>query len=148
VLDEPGLVASLEFCVNLAGLEARGIVPYTHIDPALKDLDEGPGITLYRLLQEALANVCRHSEAKNVWIRAEWHPDERGVSDSDADPAVIPGVEDDGQGLQASSRGSGGLGLAGARERVEALGGSFDVDEGDAGGTRLRATIPCVGVIG
>jgi two-component system sensor histidine kinase UhpB len=121
VLDELGLVASLEACVEMAGLEAKGIVLHTYIDPALEDLDEGAPMTLYRLRQDVLTNVSRHSGARNVWMRAEWHGDAGNglVPGADTGPVATLSVEDDGRGLQASLAGgvvrSGADGLPRAR---------------------------------
>jgi signal transduction histidine kinase len=139
-LDDLGLVASLEACAQQAGLDAQGITVHMHIDPDLKDLDGAVAITLYRLLQEALTNVSMHSQAHNVWVRAEWQADASGRFDDV--PLLTLNVEDDGRGLPESDVGWSGLGLMGARERVNALGGDFEVTTGDAGGVRLRATLP------
>jgi two-component system sensor histidine kinase UhpB len=139
-LDDLGLVASLEACAQQVGLHAQGITVHMHIDPDLKDLEGAAAITLYRLLQEALTNVSMHSQAQNVWVRAEWQADASGRFDDV--PLVTLNVEDDGCGLPESDVVSSGLGLMGASERVTALGGDFEVTTGDAGGVRLRATLP------
>ena len=139
-LDDLGLVASLEACAQQVGLDAQGITVHLHIDPDLNALEGAAAITLYRLLQEALTNVSMHSQAHNVWVRAEWQVDASGQF-GDA-PLVTLNVEDDGCGLPESDVGSSGLGLVGARERVTALGGDFEVTTSDAGGVRLRATLP------
>lgn len=139
-LDDLGLVASLEACAQQAALDAQGITVHAHIDPDLNELDGTVAVTLYRLLQEALTNVSMHSQAQNVWVRAEWRA---GAPGRFGDvPLVTLHVEDDGCGLPESDIGSSGLGLMGARERVEALGGDFEVTTGDAGGVRLRVTLP------
>ncbi len=139
-LDDLGLLASLEACAQQAGVEEQGITVHMQIDPDLKDLEPAVAITLYRLLQEALANVSMHSHAGNVWVRAEWQAGTPGRFDGL--PLVMLRVEDDGRGLSESDVVSNGLGLMGARERVQALGGDFEVTTGDAGGVCLRATLP------
>jgi len=139
-LDDLGLLASLEACAQQAGLDEQGITVHMHIDPGLKDLEHAVAITLYRLLQEALTNVSMHSQAHNVWVRAEWQAGTPGRFDGL--PLVMLSVEDDGRGLPESDVASNGLGLMGARERVNALGGDFEVTTGDAGGVCLRATLP------
>ena len=139
-LDELGLVAALESCAQQAGLGEQGITVHAHIDPNLNDLEGAMASTLYRLLQEALTNVSRHSQAQTVWVRAERRAAVSGHFDGV--PLATLHVEDDGRGQRGSVIGSNGLGLVGARERVEALGGDFEVTRGDAGGVRLRATLP------
>ncbi|TVP76705.1 CHASE domain-containing protein [Thioalkalivibrio sp.] len=139
-LDELGLVAALEACAQQTGLDVQGITVHAHIDPALNDLEGTVAITLYRLLQEALTNVSKHSQAQNVWIRAQRRADVSGRFGGV--PLVTLHVEDDGRGQPGPVIGSNGLGLLGARERVEVLGGDFEVIRGDAGGVRLRATLP------
>ena len=139
-LDDLGLVAALEACAHQAALDVQGITVHAYIDPDLSDLEGALAITLYRLLQEALTNVSRHSQAQNVWVRAERQADVSGRFDGV--PLVTLHVEDDGRGLPESDAGSNGLGLMGARERVEALGGDFEVTRGDAGGVRLRVALP------
>jgi len=139
-LDDLGLVAALEACVQQTALDAQGVTVHAHIDPDLNDLEGTEAITLYRLLQEALTNVSKHSKARNVWVRAERRAD--SSAGFDGVPLVTLSVEDDGRGLPESDVGSNGLGLMGARERVAALGGDFEVTVGDAGGARLRVAIP------
>ncbi len=87
---------------------------------------------LYRIAQEALANVGRHSHADHVMVRLYA-----------SDGVLVLQVEDDGVGItteQASAPDS--YGLIGIRERVEELGGSLSIS-GDSGfGTNLLARIP------
>ncbi|MCB9538922.1 MAG: hypothetical protein H6704_22065 [Myxococcales bacterium] len=87
---------------------------------------------LFRVGQEALTNVARHADASRV----------RLVLDA-ADDGWRLVIEDDGRGLEQDASG-GGLGLVGARERVEGLGGYLDVDSPAAGGVRLLAWVPQV----
>lgn len=102
------------------------------VDLALDPVEPPPGVAevLFRVCQEGLTNVARHAGATRVQI---------------ALGAVDDGwrllVEDDGRGLGASSSG-GGLGLVGARERVEQAGGYLDVESRESGGTRLLAWLP------
>ena len=89
-------------------------------------------ITLYRLLQESLANGFRHANgsAQHVEIKAENSRLTVEVSDCGAgfDPAaIVP---------------EGHLGLVGMRERVEILGGSFDLQSKVGQGTTIRVTLP------
>lgn len=86
--------------------------------------------TIYRLIQEALTNVVKHSGAEHARIKVEENASRVEVT-----------VEDDGRGLPAEGDGQG-FGLIGMRERVELLGGALTVASAPAGGTRVSATLP------
>lgn len=90
-------------------------------------------ITLFRLTQEALANSYRHARGARQAVRV-W-----------SDGAVIClEVADTGRGFdqQSISPGTQHLGLAGMRERVQVLGGTFEVESAPGAGTRIRARVP------
>ena len=91
-------------------------------------------ITLYRLLQESLANTFHHARCENCRVELK----------GDAQSLTVE-VTDDGPGfdLQAALR-KGRLGLAGMRERVEVLGGTFELDSVPGKGTTIRVTLPLV----
>lgn len=80
---------------------------------------------VFRVAQEALANVARHSAAQNVRVTLAF-----------PDDALILTIEDDGHGFDIESARSKGIGLTSMRERIEAIGGTFHL-ESAAGGTRL-----------
>jgi signal transduction histidine kinase len=89
-------------------------------------------ITLYRLLQEALSNGYRH--ANGVAQR---------VSLSEQDGELWVDVQDGGLGIdQDAPPENGSLGLTGMRERVELLGGEFEVESAPQQGTSIRARMP------
>jgi signal transduction histidine kinase len=89
-------------------------------------------ITLYRLLQESLANGFRHAGGV----------DQR-VALSHVGAHLIVEVRDRGPGFHASElRTSGRVGMAGMQERVQALGGSFELETAPGQGTVIRATLP------
>jgi signal transduction histidine kinase len=90
------------------------------------------GEVLFRVAQEALTNVTRHARAQRV-----------SVSLLPFDDGWRLVVEDDGKGLPAApSEGRRGLGLLGARERVEQAGGYLDVEAAGPRGTRVLAWHP------
>ncbi len=103
-----------------------------HLAPP-RELGEQAKTAIYRLVQECLNNVARHSSAKNV-----------NISVTSADGRIRLCVEDDGVGFQveeaAAKRGS--FGLAGMRERVALLGGKFHVDSRPGLGTRVCIALP------
>ena len=86
-------------------------------------------LAIYRVTQEALTNVARHSAARRVDVELDV-----------ADREVRLSVQDDGRG--ASPEVTPHLGLLGIRERVTALGGTVLVDGRGGNGFRLEATIP------
>jgi PAS domain S-box-containing protein len=87
-------------------------------------------VELLRILQEALANVRRHSGAKNVEVRLR--TDEE---------AILIEVTDDGRGFDPESARTG-IGLVGMRERVEGLRGKIDLRSRPGEGTRVRVWVP------
>ena len=97
--------------------------------------DEAPlpvKITLFRVLQESLANGFRHAGGS----------DQR-VTLTQRDGHVVAEVADGGKGFDPGSDADAGhLGLAGMRERVEILGGTFSVQSALGHGTLIRAALP------
>lgn len=92
--------------------------------------------TLLRIVQEGLTNVARHASATSVevMLRRQQLGEERWLE-------LI--IADNGRGLCAPSSKAGcGVGLAGMRERVAALGGELQFDTADGGGTRLSVRVP------
>jgi len=140
-LDDAGLVAALESCVAAAEIEPLGIRVHLRLERDLDGLDEAVNITLYRVLQEALTNVARHSGAQNVWIRlTRTDPVDLGQGGR-AGAEVTLEVQDDGHGLAEAAAGTG-FGLMGLRERVDSLGGIFELDTAPGGGLTLRVRVP------
>jgi signal transduction histidine kinase len=94
--------------------------------------DAAADVVLLRAAQEALANVRRHADAREVTVRL----------DRDAGTVRLE-VTDDGRGLPPGH--AEGMGLAGMRQRVSAAGGSLDVGPREGGGTRVRVAVPVGG---
>ena len=93
-------------------------------------------VVVYRVIQEALTNVCKHAQARNVWLRTEWGSD-----------WFVAGVRDDGRGApqQPSDAGSAapGFGLRGMRERVAAVGGTLEITTAPGAGFCVLLRVPC-----
>ena len=97
-----------------------------------------------RALGEMLSNVENHARAESVTIRVA------GVTGAGTEPLrFLVEVEDDGVGLPrriledpSNLRGSGHYGLCGVQERLASMGGRLSLRAREAGGTRIRATIP------
>ncbi|MFF1713113.1 histidine kinase [Streptomyces sp. NPDC058268] len=83
----------------------------------------------YWILVEALANVLRHADASNCWVRLELDDD-----------TVTMTVTDDGQGLPTQVR--PGVGMGSMRERAAEIGGECEISAGDRGGTEVAARLP------
>jgi len=133
-LDELGLVAALENCVEgwrrrLPGVEIQ-LLPQGDLD----GLGEDISLALYRLTQECLTNVSRHAAAGRMQIALT------GEREADGTRKITFCAEDDGRGAAGPPVG-GGFGLAGMRERVQSLGGEFLVGSAPGAGFRVRATI-------
>jgi two-component system, NarL family, sensor histidine kinase UhpB len=131
-LDELGLMAALENCVN----EWRSRLPSARIEMTcgceLDSLSESRALVLFRLVQESLTNVARHSSATEVRIQ---------IGRAASAPGVDISIADNGRGADAGAPGSG-LGLIGMRERVAALGGSITVSSARGAGFAVRAFLP------
>lgn len=139
-LDELGLAAALEHCVHEWQRRLPQVSIGLSVSEPLDGLDEMRRLAVYRLVQEALTNVARHSRATRVNI---------SIAHEDAEAHIEAGitvcVEDNG--LTAAPLHSGtGLGLIGMRERIEAVGGSLTVGKSTANGFALRAQLPTSGI--
>ncbi len=102
-------------------------------------LDDTITVTLYRIIQECVTNIVRHSaasEAKITVSTINYQSDEK----SDNKQILNVTVEDNGVGLSSDS--SHGFGLIGMRERVQALGGIFEATDSKLGGLKIMAEIP------
>lgn len=87
--------------------------------------------TLYRVIQEALTNVVKHSAAKRVSILLQRKNN-----------AVVAVVEDDGRGFDPKDTRTDALGLSGMRERVLLAGGRLQVESNPGAGTTVVAEVP------
>ena len=88
---------------------------------------------VYRLVQEALANIAKHSRARSAVVQLRHR--------RNAQELVVE-VTDDGVGFDASAPQPGHLGLRTMAQRMDQLGGSLRVDTGPGRGTRIAATVP------
>ncbi|MCW2963220.1 MAG: integral rane sensor signal transduction histidine kinase [Actinomycetia bacterium] len=93
------------------------------------------GLAAYRIVQESLTNVLRHSQATSANVRLAYEPDR-----------LLVEVQDDGVGNDASPSGhSHSHGILGMRERAAALGGELEARALPQGGFRVRASLPLGG---
>jgi signal transduction histidine kinase len=136
LLDEAGLASAATWYVEGFG-QRSGIEASLEIPPDLQRLPATVETALFRILQEGLTNVHRHSGSPAVEIRLS-------VQDS----LVHLSIRDQGKGIPPSTlepfRRSGtnvGVGLAGIRERIKELGGKLDI-QSSSSGTLLTVVIP------
>jgi PAS domain S-box-containing protein len=136
LLDEVGLKSALQWCADGFG-QRSGIQVHLDLPPELGRFHKDVETAVFRVVQEALTNVHRHSHASEVSIRLSVNAGN-----------VRLDIDDNGNGIPEQklhdfieSRGGTGVGLAGMRERVQELGGSLEIDS-DQTGTLLRITIP------
>jgi signal transduction histidine kinase len=101
-------------------------------DEITEDLPDSHRTCLYRVVQEALNNCARHSQATEV--RVVVHRDREGLSVT---------VQDDGIGFEPGRE--KGMGLLGMEERVERLGGRFSIESKPGNGTVLCIHFPLAG---
>lgn len=128
-LDDLGLVSALR--EQAAQYEAGGVdIAVDSSDDDLRHLPAAVEVAAYRIVQEALTNVVRHSGARRCTVRL-----------ARAGGALCVEIEDDGRGVESGAR--AGVGLASMRERAEELGGTCTIDRLAARGTRVRALLPC-----
>jgi signal transduction histidine kinase len=129
MLDEAGLESTLDW--YLPAVERRtGIALCYEKQGTPFPVGGGASVHVYRVLQEALNNVARHSGARQAWVRLRFLPE-----------ALELEVEDHGVGL-AESRSRRGIGLVAMRERSELMGGQIVFTCPAEGGTLVHLTVP------
>jgi signal transduction histidine kinase len=117
---------------ELRALErATGIEVDLHVDGDLSELSDSQKIVLFRVVQEALSNVRKHSGAARV-----------SVALRSTRTFVALTVRDDGIGFDPTRLAHDRLGLAGVSERVRLLGGAVEIETSLGAGTTVRATLP------
>ncbi|MEP7213654.1 MAG: PAS domain S-box protein [Acidobacteriota bacterium] len=134
-LDDLGLVTAVENFVSEWALHFD-IAAQFHSNGVLKHrLESEIETNLYRITQEALNNVFKHSKAKNVSVILERRDDE-----------IILVVEDNGIGFEPCDRevqrGGHGLGLVGMRERAAIIGGTVEIESAKEAGTTIFVRVP------
>ena len=122
VLADRGLAAALEALAQRSAVDAQVRIAVGERPPAVLET------AAYFVVAEALTNVAKHAEARAAWIDVYLEGD-----------TLVATVSDDGKG----GADPGGSGLLGLRNRVEAVDGTFDVQERPGGGTIVRAELPC-----
>jgi signal transduction histidine kinase len=131
ILEEAGLERTIEWYLSTVERQLDVAVSYEQSGtPA--SVDSAIGIHVYRVLQEALNNVARHSGSKQAWVRLRFEAH-----------ALELEVEDHGKGF-GTPFARRGLGLVAMRERAELVGGTLEFARPREGGTLVRLRVPLV----
>jgi signal transduction histidine kinase len=128
VLDDLGLAAALEGQARDIS-RSTGVRISVQAEDLSENLPDEHKICLFRIVQEALNNVCRHASADSVDITL-----------ATSDSTVAMAIQDDGRGFRPGQ--TKGLGLIGMQERVESLGGTLAIQSEPGKGTRIEAHLP------
>ena len=129
ILEEAGLERTIGWYLSTLERQLDVAVSYERSGPP-SQVDSAIGIHVYRVLQEALNNVARHSGARQAWVRLRFEPH-----------ALELEVEDHGKGFGAVPA-RRGLGLVAMRERAALVGGSLEFSRPREGGTIVRLRVP------
>ncbi len=133
LLEEAGLESTLDWYIPTAGRQTGLALHYEKTGQPFP-VETSAGVHIYRVLQEALNNVSRHSGANDAWIWLRFAPDSLELE-----------VEDHGKGF-VREKSQRGIGLVGMRERAELIGGTLMISPHPQGGTKVRLQIPRVKV--
>ncbi len=129
VLDDLGLAAAIEWqagdFASRTGVQCEVSLPSSDLN-----IDSGQATAFFRIFQECLTNVIRHSEANLV-----------SVSLREEDDDLVMVVEDNGKGFRESET-SGSLGFLGMRERANACGGEVQISSAPGRGTAVCVRLP------
>ncbi len=129
MLDEAGLETTLDWYLPVVERQSGIDISYEKSGTPFP-LEGNAAIHVYRVLQEALNNVSRHSGAKQAWVRLRFLPQKLELE-----------VEDHGLGFVAQAA-KQGIGLVAMRERAELLSGKIVFSSPGSGGTLVHLEIP------
>lgn len=135
LLDQTGLVSALQWYVE--GFSKRSGIYVDLFAAPIGRLQPDVEIALFRVVQEALANVHRHSTSETASIRLEYK-----------NGAAVLQIKDQGNGFAIADHNPGtngtvslGVGIPGMKQRLRQLGGTLDITS-DNGGTTVSAVVP------
>ena len=131
-LEEAGLDSTIDWYLPMVERQNGIVIHYDKVGTPFP-VESRAGIHIYRVLQEALNNVARHSGTKEAWVRLQFKPDRLGLE-----------VEDHGSGFRPNGR--KGIGLVAMRERAELVGGAIEFVQLTGGGTLVRLWVPRDGI--
>jgi signal transduction histidine kinase len=126
-----GLAAAMEALCRDVTKKVGVIVHFSQDATLPPNVDPTVSLSLYRILQEALSNVAKHSHAREAWVE---------LTRKGADTSLS--ITDAGIGFDSSASPSEGLGLLSIRERVGLLMGALVIQASPGAGTRIDVRIP------
>ncbi len=134
LLDENGLYSAISWYVQ-GLLERSGLEVQLDISKEFGRLPRDMELVIFRLVQECLTNIHRHSESKTASIRIARESNQ-----------ITLNIRDQGKGMSPArlaeiQSGRSGVGIGGMRERLRQFEGTMNI-ESDSSGTRIFATIP------
>ena len=135
VLDNLGLVAALRWLIEQANKDCN-IHSQIIVNGIKPNLSPQVEVTIFRVVQEALNNIKRHTKTKEAIVNVRFDPEFTRII-----------IQDDGEGFVVPKKFSlfaveGKLGLIGMQQRIESLGGTFKVKSGSGEGTLLLIELP------
>ncbi|MEW2524561.1 sensor histidine kinase [Streptomyces sp. NPDC047071] len=108
-----------------------GVATELRVEGADQELSPTLGLTVFRIVQEALTNIRKHALGARATVHLDYGPELLTVE-----------IRDDGSGTTAARKGRAGHGLVGMRERVALHGGTLETGPRPEGGFRVLATLP------
>ncbi|MET3821728.1 two-component system sensor histidine kinase UhpB [Burkholderia sp. PvR073] len=131
MLDDLGFAAAMQWLVE-DFRHRHGMACALHVEPSELQLDEPYATAVFRIAQEALANVARHAAASSATVELVYR-----------DETIALTIRDDGAGFDPGvPRKSGSFGLVGLRERAYLVGGTLRIDTTLGEGTKVEVDIP------
>jgi signal transduction histidine kinase len=128
MLEEAGLETTLDWYVPTVERQSGIAISYEKQGAAFH-VNNAAAVQIYRVVQEALNNVARHSGTKQAWLRLHFLPSTLEVE-----------IEDHGVGFTPATVRTG-IGLVAMRERAELMGGRVEFSAPAAGGTRVHLRV-------
>lgn len=130
-LDHFGLGDALQDLLGDWRMSHPGVVLSLSMSGPLDDLDDAWSTAAYRIVQEAVNNALRHAQASRIDVKMLVSADGLELE-----------VADNGSGRLAKFQAPGRFGVLGMRERAQALGGSFELEQIEPAGVRVRVRLP------
>lgn len=129
-LEALGLVATIRG--HCRDISRQGVVAHFTEDRAPAGIPADVSLCLFRILEEALGNVVRHSHAREAFVTLE-----------EVDRDIVLRIADDGQGFDDTvTPGQAGLGLVSMRERLRSVGGTLSIVSAPGKGALIEARVP------
>ena len=133
-LEHLGLAEAVESHVRQFNLREKILVRF-QASNVPGDIDPQTALSLYRIVQESLSNIVKHSNAKSAEILL-----------SRSEHTIRLRIKDSGSGFEfESSKNKGGLGLRSMEERTRACGGTFQINAKPGAGTEVLVEVPEIG---